>query len=339
MTPKDMDFIEAKNSAAREIALAIGVPPMLLGMALLFVASARFYIYRLREVLHLSPPRRGDATYSNYAEAQRAFWRQTVLPVVNRNAKAIANWLSPAFGAELELRPDLDQVEALSPERDDLWARLQSVSFLTDDEKRIAIGYGPKDPAISTTAKFNPYHDEAGRFTTADGVGSGAGSDELAGGSGNDQLAQANDPKRYTINLVEEDARGGHAVRDHVGKSDVELVGVVDRSVIVTPGRTYYKKAQGSFLSFEAANDFTNRVLGENRGTVESVARGDVKQIWIDKRFGYPTGKEAFRPGPAIGSYIRPTYSVGVFLVQDKTSSRGYRVHTSYPHNEYPTAD
>jgi phage portal protein BeeE len=32
MTPKDMDFIEAKNSAAHEIALAIGVPPMLLGI-------------------------------------------------------------------------------------------------------------------------------------------------------------------------------------------------------------------------------------------------------------------------------------------------------------------
>ncbi len=32
LTPKDMDFIEAKNSAAREIALALGVPPMLLGI-------------------------------------------------------------------------------------------------------------------------------------------------------------------------------------------------------------------------------------------------------------------------------------------------------------------
>jgi phage portal protein BeeE len=38
MTPKDMDFIEAKNSAAREIALAIGVPPMLLGIALFLCA-------------------------------------------------------------------------------------------------------------------------------------------------------------------------------------------------------------------------------------------------------------------------------------------------------------
>jgi phage portal protein BeeE len=34
----------------------------------------------------------------------------------------------------------LDQVEALNPERDDLWARLEAASFLTDDEKRAAAG-------------------------------------------------------------------------------------------------------------------------------------------------------------------------------------------------------
>ena len=33
MTPKDMDFIEAKNSAAREIALALGVPPSMRSIA------------------------------------------------------------------------------------------------------------------------------------------------------------------------------------------------------------------------------------------------------------------------------------------------------------------
>ena len=31
LTPRDLDFMEAKHAAAREIALAIGVPPMLLG--------------------------------------------------------------------------------------------------------------------------------------------------------------------------------------------------------------------------------------------------------------------------------------------------------------------
>jgi HK97 family phage portal protein len=139
LTPKDMDFIEAKNAAAREIALAIGVPPMLLGIP-------------------------GDNTYSNYQEANRAFWRQTVLPLVNRTAQALSGWLlrgreslfalgdSPSGsrppGERLELRPDLDQVEALSGEREALWARLQAASFLSDDEKRAAVGYGPRSGAL-----------------------------------------------------------------------------------------------------------------------------------------------------------------------------------------------
>ncbi len=33
LSPKDMDFVEAKHAAAREIALALGVPPMLQSIA------------------------------------------------------------------------------------------------------------------------------------------------------------------------------------------------------------------------------------------------------------------------------------------------------------------
>ncbi|MBU6338323.1 MAG: phage portal protein, partial [Acidobacteria bacterium] len=99
LTPKDMDFIEARNAAAREIALALGVPPMLLGIP-------------------------GDATYANYQEANRTFWRQTVLPLATRVAAQLTTWLTPAFGTQLSLRCDLDQVEALAPERDALWTRL-----------------------------------------------------------------------------------------------------------------------------------------------------------------------------------------------------------------------
>lgn len=119
LSPKEMDFVEAKHQAAREIALALGVPPMLLGIP-------------------------GDNTYSNYQEANRSFWRQTVLPLVNRTAKALSGWLSPAFGEDgLMLRPDLDQIEALTTEREALWSRLGKADFLTKDEKRAAVGYGP----------------------------------------------------------------------------------------------------------------------------------------------------------------------------------------------------
>ncbi|MEZ5874509.1 MAG: hypothetical protein R3D30_06665 [Hyphomicrobiales bacterium] len=45
----------------------------------------------------------------------------------------------------LELRPDLDAIEALSTEREALWARVQASDFLTVNEKRAAVGYGEID--------------------------------------------------------------------------------------------------------------------------------------------------------------------------------------------------
>ena len=117
MSPRDMDFIEAKREAAREIALAFGVPPMLLGIP-------------------------GDNTYSNYREANRAFWRQTVLPLVSRTAQALGNWLGAAWDPELRLSYDADQIDALSTEREALWDRVAAADFLTRDEKRLAVGYG-----------------------------------------------------------------------------------------------------------------------------------------------------------------------------------------------------
>jgi HK97 family phage portal protein len=117
LSPKDMDFLEAKHAAAREIALAFGVPPMLLGIP-------------------------GDNTYANYQEANRVFWRGTVLPLANRIAGALAQWLAPAFGEDLRLAIDTDRIEALNADRAALWERVTMAPFLTLNEKRIATGYG-----------------------------------------------------------------------------------------------------------------------------------------------------------------------------------------------------
>jgi phage portal protein BeeE len=56
----------------------------------------------------------GDNTYANYAEANRGFWRQTVLPLVSRTAGSLAHWLAPAWGGALRLEPDLDRIDALA---------------------------------------------------------------------------------------------------------------------------------------------------------------------------------------------------------------------------------
>jgi HK97 family phage portal protein len=118
LSPRDMDFLEAKHAAAREIALAFGVPPMLLAIP-------------------------GDNTYSNYQEANRVFWRQSVLPMAQRIACALSYWLAPAFGEGLALAVDTDRIEALSPDRAALWERVSNAPFLTVNEQRIATGYGP----------------------------------------------------------------------------------------------------------------------------------------------------------------------------------------------------
>ncbi|OCW55763.1 phage portal protein [Hoeflea olei] len=116
LTPRDMDFIEARNGAARDIALALGVPPMLLGIP-------------------------GDLTYANYQEANRAFCRLTVLPLVARTAQALTAWLRPVYGAGLKIDFDADRLPGLAAERDALWARVGAADFLSDEEKREAVGY------------------------------------------------------------------------------------------------------------------------------------------------------------------------------------------------------
>jgi HK97 family phage portal protein len=116
MSPADMDFIAGKHAAAREIALAFGVPPQLLGIP-------------------------GDATYANYREANAAFWRGTVIPLARKAAGALTGWLGGRFG-DVRIEADLDAVPALQPERDALWARLSGAGFLTDEERRRMAGVG-----------------------------------------------------------------------------------------------------------------------------------------------------------------------------------------------------
>ncbi|MEL6735845.1 MAG: phage portal protein, partial [Pseudomonadota bacterium] len=122
LSPRDMDFLEAKNGAAREIALAIGVPPMLLGIP-------------------------GDNTFANYKEANRAFWRQTVLPLARKLTAAFTQWLQPISPAPFTLKLQTDNLPALASETESLWAQLSASDFLTDGEKRARAGFPPRSPS------------------------------------------------------------------------------------------------------------------------------------------------------------------------------------------------
>lgn len=119
LTPADMDFVGLKAAAAREIALAFGVPPMLLGLP-------------------------GDSTYANYREANRALWRLTVLPLAERILRGIAAALG-AWWPGLTLAIDVDQVTALAEDRERLWAQVSAAEFLSRDEKREMLGFGTEE--------------------------------------------------------------------------------------------------------------------------------------------------------------------------------------------------
>jgi HK97 family phage portal protein len=126
ISPKDMDFIESKNSAAREIALAFGVPPQLLGI-------------------------NGDNTYSNMQEARLALWEETLIPLLDKIADGLSNWLSYWFKDELIIDFDRDAISVLTERRQKLMSTLTDIKFMSINEKRAIVGL----PAIEGGNSIN----------------------------------------------------------------------------------------------------------------------------------------------------------------------------------------
>jgi HK97 family phage portal protein len=118
LSPAEMDFARAKEAAARDVALAFGVPPMLLGLP-------------------------GDSTHANYAEANVALWRLTILPLLAKILGGVSAHLS-AWWPGLMLEPDLDRIPALWADRERLWRHVGAAGFLSDDEKRELLGWAAR---------------------------------------------------------------------------------------------------------------------------------------------------------------------------------------------------
>lgn len=118
LSPTDMGIIETKYASARDIALAFGVPPLLLGI-------------------------KGDNTFANYAEARLAFWEDTVLPLLEMILTDWNTWLAQPFG--VEVRADVDAIPAIAEKRLQLWKMADASTDLTINERRQIKGYGPVD--------------------------------------------------------------------------------------------------------------------------------------------------------------------------------------------------
>lgn len=116
LSPTDMGIIEAKFASARDVCLAFGVPPQLLGIP-------------------------GDSTYSNYSEARLSFWEDTALPLLDMILTDWNAWLAAPYG--VELRADVDSIPAIAEKRLKLWDMANASTDLTINERRAMKGYGP----------------------------------------------------------------------------------------------------------------------------------------------------------------------------------------------------
>lgn len=120
LSPADMDWLEGLKLSAREIAIAFGVPPELIGDT-------------------------ANKTYSNYKEARQAFYMETVLPLMDWLRDELNNWLVPKFGDDrIYIDYDRDEIEALQEDRAAVWERAMEavkIGVLTPNEARVLLGY------------------------------------------------------------------------------------------------------------------------------------------------------------------------------------------------------
>ena len=123
MSPSDMDWLNGKNSSARDVCLALGYPAALLGLP-------------------------EAATYNNVSEAKLALYEDTVIPLAESMYEEIAQYIKIKMKQDIQIVPDIDKVSALSPRREAARnnARLDlAAGIITTNEAREEGNYEPVD--------------------------------------------------------------------------------------------------------------------------------------------------------------------------------------------------
>lgn len=176
-TAQDMEFVNGKNSAARDIALSLGVPPQILGIP-------------------------GDNTYSNLKEANVAFYRQTIIPTVIKVCQHLSVFFRPSYGDDFKVWFDIDEIAGLTGEREEKWRMVDASTTLTVNEKREAIGYEERDEGdvILISSSMIPLDEDIGEDEAVEGQidpitglpieDSEEPDDGESGGSSEDQLEE-----------------------------------------------------------------------------------------------------------------------------------------------------
>lgn len=125
INPSDMDWLNGKTQNAREIAIALGVPPEMLGDS-------------------------ANKTHANYDIARKSFYEETMLPLMDNLRDRLNMWLTPRWDDKFELDYDRDQIEALQEDRTAVWQRVGEAwkdGRLTQNESREEMGFERYDEA------------------------------------------------------------------------------------------------------------------------------------------------------------------------------------------------
>ena len=144
MTMEQLQLVESKLDAARDICIAFGVP-----IALLLP---------------------GQTTYNNVREAKLAFYTDTVIPLTERVRDALNSWLMPRYDDRTRLVLDLDEIEALAPLREirqQQTIALYGAGLIGLDEARGALQWGPADERIRAELMLARRADAATKLAAA----------------------------------------------------------------------------------------------------------------------------------------------------------------------------
>lgn len=136
--------------------------------------------------------------------------------------------------------------------------------------------------------------------------------------------------------LLEHEAKGGHTISLHVGKSEEFLLRMVRADQGHFSIFSYYRARHGSFSSLEAAQKLTNSNLARNAGIVDAVATGQIRRARVTSTFGSVTGVEAFRTSARASApvVLRETTGVGTVIEYAPDMPNGFIIITSYPRND-----
>ena len=123
-TPADMAMRDLSDKVETRICMAFGIPPIVIGTN---VGLSR-------------------STYSNYKEARKSFWDETMIGLINKISRFLNYAIADEFPGNEKIAIDYAQVRSLIDDKDSLTTRINTQftsGIITVNEAREHLGYDP----------------------------------------------------------------------------------------------------------------------------------------------------------------------------------------------------